>query len=91
MKLLIILFLGLIIVAHATTTIKFRQFSTSPGLGRAQIPGTSIPSSIDPEHPTYGALQIFISKVRQYTSDVNATEKVEFVIDNWTIAHLYNL
>jgi hypothetical protein len=89
MKTIAIICLGLLILivgsVSAVTTIKFRQFSTSPGLGRAQIPGTLIPSSTDADHPTYGALQIFVQKVRQYTSYGDGSELVEFVVDNWVV------
>jgi hypothetical protein len=49
--------------AFADVTIPYNEYSSSPTIGRGN--GTST----DPRNPGYGALKIFIEKVKDYTDD----------------------
>jgi len=49
--------------ATADVTIPYNEYSGSPTIGR----GTG--TSTDPKNPGYGALKIFIDKVKEYTDD----------------------
>lgn len=52
--------------APADVTIPYNEYSSSPTLGR----GTG--TATEPKHPGYGALRIFIDKVKEYTDEHGA-------------------
>jgi hypothetical protein len=76
----VILYLCLVVGASAYTTIPFRQFSTSPGLGRVLQMFPDVPDQSD----DYGALQIFVKNMMFFTSYPTDIDRVDFVIDNWS-------
>ncbi|MBT9613464.1 MAG: hypothetical protein IV108_09400 [Burkholderiales bacterium] len=58
--------------AIADVTIPYNEYSDSPTIGRGA--GTST----DPRNPDYGAMKIFIEKVKKYTDVLPTGEKVIF-------------
>jgi hypothetical protein len=58
--------------AVADVTIPYNEYSDSPTIGRGA--GTST----DPTNPGYGAMKIFIEKVKEYTGALPAGQRVVF-------------